>query len=216
MYASPSASGTNSELSTAMDQEKQSMVKGRQFYSESVSLIREGMYINEGQILFSVNDLRSVWAMVSIPNQFIKLFQMGRDIELISEDGSSKNIHGKILLTEQTFEEAGQKFVRARILVDNQDNSLKINSLIKARLSLSGDDRSQVPSSAVFKTGMNAYVWVKSDSTEQGTGIFRLRKVITGSSDNGMTVIEEGLLPTEEIAMQAGLMADSETFLSEQ
>ena len=83
-------------------------------------------------------------------------------------------------------------------------------------LSLTVDDKSMVPSSAVYKTGLNAYVWVKVDSTENGTGIFRLQKVIAGASNNGMTIIQSGLLPNEEIVLQAGLMADSETFLSEQ
>ena len=213
IYDSPAASESNStEFSTGMTQDKQSMEEGTEFYRGSASQIREGMYINKGQSIFSVNDLRTVWAMVSVPHQFIESFKLGEEIELFSEAGSSKRVQGKILLIEQTFEEAGQKFGRARILVDNEDNSLKINSLVKAQLSLSGDDKSQVPSSAVFKTGLNAYVWVKFDSTEHGTGIFKLRRVITGASDNGMTVIQDGLLPTEKIAMQAGLMADSETF----
>lgn len=73
----------------------------------------------------------------------------------------------------------------------------------------------QVPSSAVYKTGLNAYVWVKTGTTQNGTGIFQLRKVITGSSSNGMTTIKSGLSSDEEIAVQAGLMTDSETFLNE-
>ena len=38
-------------------------------YDASASQIREGMYVNEGQKLFSVNDLQEVWALVSVANQ---------------------------------------------------------------------------------------------------------------------------------------------------
>jgi hypothetical protein len=70
---------------------------------------------------------------------------------------------------------------------------------------LSNNENLQVPSSAVYKTGLNAYVWVKTDTTRSGTGIFQLRKVIAGSGNNGMTTIKSGLSPDEEIALQAGL-----------
>ena len=92
---------------------------------------------------------------------------------------------------------------------------LKINSLVTAQFISSDIKNVQVPASAVYKTGLNAYVWVKTDTTQSGTGIFQLRKVITSSGNNGMTIIKSGVLPVEEIALQAGLMTDSETFVNE-
>jgi hypothetical protein len=116
---------------------------------------------------------------------------------------------------EQAFEEDNQRFSRVRVVLPNENNLFKINSLVSTEITLSGEESSQVPSSAVYKTGLNAYVWVKTDTTESGTGIFQLRKVLAGASNNGMTIVKSGLSPDERIAMEAGLMADSETFLSE-
>ena len=127
--------------------------------------------------------------------------------------GGSRN--GKVVLIEQTFEEASQRFARVRIVLNNTNNSLKINSLVTAHFALSDNKELQVPSSAVYKTGLNAYVWVKTDTTRSGTGIFQVRKVITGSDNKSMTTIKSGISPDEEIALQAGLMTDSETFLNE-
>ena len=39
-----------------------------------------------------------------------------------------------------------------------------------------------------------------------------MRKVIVGASNNGMLSITSGLSSDEEIAKEAGLMIDSETF----
>lgn len=184
-------------------------------YDASASQIREGMYVNEGQTLFSVNDLQEVWALVSVSNQSANQIHENQSVEIVSENNPSKTFKGKVGLIEQTFEEANQRFARVRIVLPNANNSLKINSLITAQFALSDSRNLQVPSSAVYKTGLNAFVWVKTDTTQNGTGIFQLRKVIAGTSANGMITIQSGLTPNEEIAKEAGLMTDSETFLNE-
>lgn len=184
-------------------------------YAASASQIREGMYVNEGQTLFSVNDLQEVWALISVSNQIANQILENQSVEIVSENNPSKTLKGKVALIEQTFEEANQRFARVRIVLPNPNNSLKINSLVTAQFTLSKSKNMQVPSSAVYKTGLNAFVWVKTDTTQNGTGIFQLRKVIAGTSANGMITIQSGLSPNEEIAKEAGLMTDSETFLNE-
>ncbi|MBV6474317.1 MAG: hypothetical protein JPMHGGIA_02622 [Saprospiraceae bacterium] len=182
-------------------------------YASSASQIREGIYVNEGQTLFSVNDLQEVWALISVSNQNANQIHENQSVEIISENNPSNTLKGKVSLIEQTFEEANQRFARVRIVLSNSNNSLKINSLVTAQFALSDSKNLQVPSSAVYKTGLTAYVWVKTDTTRNGTGIFQLRKVIAGASSSGMTTIKSGLSPDEEIAKEAGMMTDSETFL---
>lgn len=183
-------------------------------YAASALQIREGMYVNETQTLFRVNDLQEVWALVSVANQYVNHIYKDQSIEIVSESNPSKIIKGKVALIEQTFEEANQRFARIRIVLPNSNNSLIINSLVTAQFTLSNKNISQVPASAVYKTGLNAYVWVKTDTTRNGTGIFQLRKIIAGPNYNGMTIIKGGLSPLEEIAKDAGFMVDSETFLN--
>lgn len=183
-------------------------------YAVSASQVREGMYVNEGQTLFSVNDLQEVWALISVTNQYIDQIQEYQSVEIVSENNPSTTIDGKVSLMEQTFEDYNQRFARVRIVLPNPNNSLIINSLVTAQFAFSDRKKLQVPSSAVYKTGLNAYVWVKTDTTRGGTGIFQLRKIITGASINGMIGIKSGLSPNEEIAREAGLMTDSETYLN--
>ena len=184
-------------------------------FAPGISQIREGTYINEGQTLFNVNDLNMVWALVSVPDQYVNQVVVDRSVPVVTEDAPSKKLVGKIILIEPTFEEAEQRFVRVRIALSNPDNSLKINTLISVQLAITGGNgQLHVPSSAVYKTGLNAYVWVKTDTTEMGSGIFQLRRVVAGSNQNGTISIAGGLTEDEEIAKEAGLMIDSETFLN--
>ena len=179
----------------------------------SNSQIREGTYINKGQTLFNINDLLEVWALISVPSQYLTNITVNQPIELIAETNPSKVITGKIDLIEQTYEESNQRFGRLRIVLSNTDKSLKINSLVNVKLTLSQSDNLQVPTSAVYKTGLNAYVWIKIDTTANGTGVFQARKVNVGANNAGMTTINKGLAPNEEIAKEAGLMTDSESLL---
>ncbi len=183
-------------------------------FAASTSQFREGMYVNEGQELFTVNDLQEVWALVSVSNQYANQIHENQSVEITPENDLKQIIKGNIASIEQTFEEGNQRFERVRIVLPNATNFLKINSLITAQFKSSNNEKLQVPSSAVYKTGLNAYVFVKTDTTQKGTGIFQLRKVIASTSNNGMTTIKSGLLLNEEIAKEAGLMADSETFLN--
>lgn len=191
----------------------QSTVSQNSFATDA-SQIREGMYVNEGQTLFSVNDLQEAWALVSISNQYVNQIHENQNVEIITENNATKTLKGKVALIEKTFEEANQRFARVRIVLPNPNNSLKINSLVTALFQLSNSKNLVVPSSAVYKTGLNAYVWVKTDTTKNGTGIFQARKVIAGTSNNGMISITSGLSSDEEIAKEAGLMIDSETFIN--
>lgn len=176
--------------------------------------IREGMYVNKGETLFSINDLQTVWAILSVPSEYHSSVQSNKQINIVSELFPEKILSGKILLTEQTFEEKQQRFIRVRIELPNPKAALKINSLVTAEFPLASKTGFQVPVSAVYRTGMNAFVWVKTGTTKNGTGIFELRKVTTGAVSNGTTTIVNGLALDEEIALHAGVLTDSETFLN--
>lgn len=179
--------------------------------------IREGMYVSKGETLFSVNDLQTVWAIISIPSENHSSVQSNKQINIVSELFPAQILTGKILLTEKTFEEKQQRFIRVRVELPNPKAALKINSLVTAEFPLEKNPDGylgQVPSSAVYRTGMNAFVWVKTGTTKNGTGIFELRKVVTGAVNNGTTTIVSGFAPDEEIALHAGALTDSETFLN--
>lgn len=176
--------------------------------------IREGMYVNKGETLFNVNDLQTVWAIISIPSEYHSSIQPNKQINILSELFPAQILKGKILLTEKTFEDKQQRFVRVRIELPNPKAALKINSLVTAKFPLKTKTGFQVSTSAVSRTGMNVFVWVKTGTTKSGTGIFELRKVTTGAVSNGMTTIVNGLAPDEEIALHAGALTDSETFLN--
>lgn len=176
--------------------------------------IREGRYIETGEALFTVNNLSAVWAVLSVPSDFLSKIPSNGKVFLVSELFPDRKITGNILLIEQAFNEEKQQFARLRVEVMNPDAFLKINSLISAEVPLSGATGFSVPASSVLFTGLNAFVWVKQGTTKNGAGIFELRKISTGGIVNRKVIVLSGLSQNEEIAIQAGAMTDSETFLN--
>lgn len=187
---------------------------GKTFGSAN-SQIREGIYINKGETLFNVNDLQNVWAIVSVSPEFHSAINENSQVKIISELLPDKQLTGKIALVEQTFEENKQRFIRIRIALPNTKAELKINSLVTAEILFKTKGSFQIPTSAVFRTGLNSFVWLKTGATQNGTGIFQLQKVTTGSVTNGLTTIISGLSANQEVAENAGYLIDSETFLNE-
>jgi len=177
--------------------------------------IREGMYVNKGETLFSIVDLRTVWAIIYVPSEYHSSIQPNKQINVTSELFPEKSLVGKIILLEQIFEENQQRFIRVRVELPSPNAALKINSLVTAIFPVASKQGFRIPASAVYRTGMNSFVWVKTGITKNGTGIFELRKVTIGTVSNGMTSIINGLEPDDEIALHAGVLTDSETFLNE-
>lgn len=183
-------------------------------YGSGSEQLREGSYVNKGETYFAINDLTSVWAILSVPTTYSSQFKVQQSLSISSDLSPNHFFEGKIQTIERVFETTDQRFLRVRVPLKNEKNQLKINSLVSAKIPLNSSQQFTVPKSAVIRTGLNAYVWVRKGKTEQGSGIFELRSVILGGITGKYAVISSGLNPNEEIALEAGLLTDSETFLS--
>lgn len=213
----PTESASQPTVSTSSSQMSSmgmnSGAKAEQTSQSTQSRIREGMYVDKGAYLFFVNDLKNVWAIASIPSEMGPRISNNQIVEIESELYPNQLFRGKIEVVEHVFEEGSQRFMRVRIPLSNINKQLKINSFFRADIQLESQGEYEVPSSAVFNTGMSAIVWIKSGVTESGAGIFRMRKVVAGRSNNGRTILFSGVHNGEELAKSAGYMVDSETIL---
>ena len=174
--------------------------------------IREGAYITKGQTLFVVNDARQVWVILSVGIDSQTELQKGSSITLYPE-GQIDSINARIDLLEPIYQDK-QRFAQARIYLDNTEHKLKINSLVRSKF-LFQTDALTVPLSSVYDLGSRKIVWVKTDTTSNGIGLFEPRAVKTGISYNNLIEIVSGLQGDEEIALDAGYMLDSESILNE-
>lgn len=189
--------------------------KSDKYAGSSSGYIREGMYVSKGEPLFSINDLQNVWAIVSVPSEYHSVLNKNNRVKITSEFLPDEPLVAEISLVEPTYEENRQRFTRLRIVLPNHNGQLKLNSLVTAEIMPDVTEHLQIPASAVYRTGLNSFVWVKMRETPNGTGVFRLRKVATGPSVNGMITVIKGLTLYDEVAKNAGYLTDSETLLND-
>ncbi len=208
----PVSSGEMKASTSSMDEMGASSATDNSAPSTAGGQIREGVYVSTGQTLFIVNDVRKVWAILSADNSSQVGFKKGTPVKLYSEV-QSEPIIAKVDLVEPTYENE-QRFTQVRVYLDNTGRRLKINSLIRGNISISNQAVS-VPASSVYDLGARKIVWVKTGTTSNGIGLFEARIVTTGITSNGSVAIMTGLEGNEEIAMDAGYMLDSESFLNE-
>ena len=173
-------------------------------------IIQEGSYIAKGQTLFVINDFRRVWVMLSSSESG---YAAGTPLKLSSELWKDSILDAQIGFTEPIFAD-GHKYTSYRVYLDNPDHKLLLNSLVTARVQLPGRTRLELPASCVLSLGNRKIVWVKSGVTDGGTNIFETREVTVNQLPGDRVEITSGLSVNEEVALAAGFMIDSQSFIS--
>lgn len=171
--------------------------------------LREGVYVNAGQTLFALNDAKEVIALFSLTSADQVSVKEGTSVGVRSELLPGRLLTGTVDLVESSFETGGQRFLSARVKLENSSGALKFNSLAEGEIIHADTNINLLPSSCVFDLGQRKIVWVKS-GVAGGIPIFTTRVVVTGIGNAISTEIISGLKPGEEVALEAGLLTDRE------
>ncbi len=181
------------------------------FVSETQQ-VREGVYVNKGDVLFWINDLRQVWGMIAVDNVYEQELKLNTDAAVISELYKDDTVKANINFIEPVYQ-PDQKFIRARIYLTNNNNKYKINSLITAKITTENKSSLWVPYSSVLFLGKRKIVWVQKETTADHNRIYEVREVITGLSHGEMIEIKKGINADDEIALNAGYLLDRESLV---
>lgn len=169
--------------------------------------IREGLYVSKGQTLFSVNDFKEVWAVISIDAKQQSKIKINGDVKIKSEV-ALENVTAKINFIEP-FYQNGSKYLRMRVYLSNEKNLFKLNSFITAQFNFSLKVLI-IPNTSILDLGNKKVVWLKTGTTQNGKNIYKVRIVETGTASKEFTEIKSGLSANDEVASDAGYLLDSE------
>jgi Cu(I)/Ag(I) efflux system membrane fusion protein len=168
--------------------------------------IKEGMYVETGQVLFNVVNPHKLWAVLKIDGDAISAIKLNQPVAISFPDIEGKNIEGKVNFIEPTLR-AGEKDATARVYLENMDHTLKVNSLVTAQIQTGQTKALWVPRTALLNLGLNTIVWLKSG------GIYQAHKVISGIVSGNNIEIKSGLKATDSVASNAQYLTDSESFI---
>lgn len=170
--------------------------------------VREGTAITPGMSLFRINGLSSVWVNARIPESQRALAVVGSQVEAAAVAWPGVKFPGK-LIAIQSQVETESRTITARILLQNADRRLAPGMFVSVGIVAAGQGpQLVVPDEAVIATGERTVV-----VTADAKGMFSVAAVTTGASQDGRTVILEGLKEGQAIVLSGQFLIDSEASL---
>jgi Cu(I)/Ag(I) efflux system membrane fusion protein len=86
--------------------------------------VREGQYVETGQLLFTVADLSRVWAVLDVYESDLPWLRYAQEVSLYVEAYPGETFRGRIAFIDPTLDPASRT-VKARVTVDNSNGRLK-------------------------------------------------------------------------------------------
>ena len=171
--------------------------------SSPSQLIRAGNYVTTGETLFKIVDNSSLLIELNLP-----LTQAGsiKVKDQFQFDAGNGNANKGRVHSIQPFFDNGEDFVKIRAYI-NQSNDVRIGQLIQATFSKQSDEALWVPKAAVLDLGMEKVIFVKENK------VFSPRRVETGIESDNSIEIRRGLASSDEVAVNAQYLVDSESFI---
>lgn len=168
--------------------------------------VREGMYLQKGQTVFTVYNPSKVWALLNVYSSDQSLVKRGQSVTLIPEVSPESRIIAKVTFVEPFFRPESKTFT-VRVPFNNSAYKLPIGSQVRASVHTGRKYTNWLPKNAVISLGMDNVVFRKS-----GSG-FVAQKIKTGISVDKDVEITDGLTSQDTIAINAQYLMDSESFI---
>ncbi len=182
-------------------------------YSPANGIVAErkvtaGQYVKEGDLLYTLTDLSSVWVKADVYEIDLPSVHVGQAVEITS-DALSSALHGRVQFIEPALNPQ-TRTVAVRVQVPNPGMRLRPGMFANVVLrSHAARPVPVVPRSAVVDSGQRKIVYVA-----RGNGLFEGRAVELGPAAEDCYPVISGLKPGERVVSGGAFMIDSQTRLT--
>lgn len=208
MAAPSSSSSASGGMSDGMGSPSASTSIPAQATSTNLTsdLIREGSYVTSGQTLFKVVNTSALRVELNVPSTVANSITKGSEVKLDFGDGCEQLATVDFI---QPFFNEGQEFLTVRVYTKRTDK-LHIGHLVKAKVAGASVEALWIPKDALLDLGVDKIVFVKDKK------VLKPKKVVVGARTNDVVEIKQGLSSSDEIAVNAQYLIDSESFIKTQ
>jgi len=173
--------------------------------TEELSL-KEGMYIQKGQSVFTVYDPSQAWAVLNIYGESQGLVKTGNTVNIIPETTPDKNFNASIDFIEPFYRKES-KTLTARVYFNNSAMKIPVGSQVKATVFGNTKEAYWLPKDAVVSLGLDKVVF------EKVTNGFKAHKISTGIIHKDHIQVLSGISGKDSVAANAQYLMDSESFI---
>lgn len=187
-----------------MNQSLQGM-KDISLVTEELAL-KEGMYVQKGQSVFTVYNPAQAWALLNIYGDNQALVQKGNTVRIIPETAPGKDFRASVNFIEPFYRQQS-KTLAVRVYFNNAALQIPIGSQVKATIFGNIKDAWWLPKEAVLSLGLDKIVFIK---VKDG---FKTHKINVGISHQKHIQVLNGLSVRDSVAANAQYLMDSESFI---
>ena len=181
------------------------LMKDVSLITEELSL-KEGMYLQKGQSVFTVFNPDRAWAILNIYGENQALVKVGNTVRVVPETAPTKDFRATIDFIEPFYRKES-KTLTARVYFDNNNLKVPIGSQVRGTIFGNTKDAYWLPKEAVLSLGIDKVVFQKSD------GGFKAHKINTGITHKNHIQVLSGINETDSVAANAQYLMDSESFI---
>ena len=190
----------------AMQQQTSPAAMGNTDPGTELLNLKEGMYIQKGQTLFSIYNPSKAWALLNIYTDKQSLIKKGQMVNIYPESTASQAFQGRVDFIEPFYRDKSRT-TSVRVYFDNSSLRLPVGSQVRGSIIADTGLAYWLPKESVTSLGIDKIVFLKIADG------FRPKKVVTGISSGESIQIIKGLSESDSLALNAQFLIDSESFI---
>ena len=168
----------------------------------------QGQYVTEGQDLYLLADLSTLWLSARIYEHELAAIKVGQEAAVTFPAYPGREVRGRIRFIDPVVDPATLT-AGVRVELTNPDGLLKPGIFANARLEADLGRRLAIPKTAVLDTGVRQVVYV-----QVAPGRFAGREVRLGQTAGDLVEVVSGLSPGEQVVTAANFLIDSQSQLA--
>jgi RND family efflux transporter MFP subunit len=171
--------------------------------------VAEGQYVREGDVLYTVTDLSTVWVQADVFEPDIPAVRSGMDARITSPALAGEVLHGTIGFLQPSVDPQTRTMV-VRIQVPNPGMRLRPGMFAQVSVNAPvASDTVAVPRAAVLNTGKELIVYVAKENS-----VFEKRPIEAETAGDEYYSVKKGLRPGERVVTKGNFLIDSQTRLT--
>src|SRR5690606_4939174 len=171
-------------------------------------LVAQGDYIKQGQALFKIANLNTVWANFDVYENQIEQFKIGQEVKVSTNAYPDKEFKGTVDFINPVLN-TKTRTVDLRVVLNNKDAIFKPGMFVTAKIEgniTNSNEVLTIPASAVLWTGERSVVYVKPNHDRP---VFEIRNITLGNKTGDAYQVLQGLDRGEEIVTNGTFTVDA-------
>jgi Cu(I)/Ag(I) efflux system membrane fusion protein len=171
-------------------------------------MVEEGDYVKQGQPLYKIANLNTVWAEFDAYENQIASLKVGQTIKVTTNAYRNEVFDAKVSFIDPLLNSATRTIV-VRAVLNNKNDLFKPGMFVEGKIEGAQESTSNkitVPATAVMWTGERSVVYVKTNPNE---AVFEMREVLLGNANGDTYTILEGLENGDEVVTNGTFTVDA-------